>query len=139
MSVPLIVWEKWKDPLLTQLGNSDTQNDEEDEYEEPDFNQYNERPKKALWPAQVVMTPFGFLSINENLPIGEVFNFWIAHSNFAITKKISNMIEETEGVETLEVYTKYRFKIGVGKAFSDSETMRHINNKIYAYVGDNND
>ena len=36
MSVPLIVWEKWKDPLLTQLGNSDTQNDEEDEYEEPD-------------------------------------------------------------------------------------------------------
>jgi hypothetical protein len=43
----------------------------------------------------------------------------------------ADIIETTSGVETLDIFTRYRFRIGVGKAFSDSEVMRDINNKIY--------
>ena len=41
------------------------------------------------------------------------------------------MIEKTDGVETFDVFTRYRFRVGVGKAFSDSETMREINSRVY--------
>jgi hypothetical protein len=64
------------------------------------------------------------------------FNLWIGHTNFSISASIANIIESTDGVETLDVFTRYRFRIGIGKVFSDSSVMRLINNKLYDYINE---
>ena len=76
-------------------------------------------------------TPMGIIPMTENTASGKIFNFWVGHTNFDITKKVADMIEKTDGVETFDVFTRYRFRVGVGKAFSDSETMREINSRVY--------
>jgi hypothetical protein len=79
-------------------------------------------------------TPMGIIPVTENTASGKIFNFWTGHTNFNITKKITSLIEETEGVETLDIFTRYRFRIAVGKAFDDSSVMRKINDNIYSYL-----
>jgi hypothetical protein len=39
-------------------------------------------------------------------------------------------IENCEGVELLDVFTRYRFRIAVGKCFTDNEVMANITEKI---------
>lgn len=125
-----IIWEKWKDPFGFEdssieniLENEDNENDEE-----------VIQPVIKKIKCQVISTPLGMIPFNETLPSSDVFNFWTGHCNFAITKKILRLIENTPGVETLNVFTKYRFRISVGKAFSDSLVMRQINQNVYNYL-----
>ena len=73
----------------------------------------------------------GIIPINESTTSGKVFNFWVGHTNFNISKPIAEVIENAEGVETLDIFTRYRFRISVGKAFDDSTVMRNINTKVY--------
>jgi len=83
---------------------------------------------------KVIATPMGIVPINENTASGKIFNFWIGHTNFNITKYIADIIEKTDGVETLDIFTRYRFRIGIGKAFTDSRVMQHIQESIYSFM-----
>jgi hypothetical protein len=64
----------------------------------------------------------------------KIFNFWIGHTNFNISKPVSQIIENIEGVETLDIFTRYRFRIGIAKLFKPSEVMSSITNSIYGYL-----
>ena len=135
----IIVWQKWYDPygsddLEDMLGYGSVYEEEEGEdYTEPNETQANE-PQGAdsdfgpKFPAMA--TPFGVIPLTDNTSIGKNFNFWIGHTNFDITEDIGLQLEALEGIETLDIYTRYRFRIGVGKAFSDSETMRQITSSL---------
>ena len=50
---------------------------------------------------------------------------------FNVSKNIANMIQQCEGVESLDIFTRYRFRISVGKVFKDSEVMNNINHNVY--------
>ena len=144
-----IIWQKWLDPLgeddldhiHTDKNEQDfsLDNDIGDFYDDTNLdNEENETQdiqeeniqfyKKAT---RVIMTPMGIIPYTENTASNKIFNFWVGHTNFDITRKVSDIIEKTEGVETFDVFTRYRFRVGVGKAFSDSEVMREINSKVY--------
>jgi len=135
MHKDIIIWEKWKDPFGMDdeiiIPYQKKENDEDflDTENEEETEQTINTTKY-----QVIATPFGIIPITENTASGKIFNFWTGHTNFPITEKISFIIEETEGVETLNVFTKYRFRISVGKAFKDSKVMRKINNNVYAFL-----
>lgn len=138
----LIIWQKWMDPFG------------EDEFPEissdidPEF--YDDEPSENITEAshpknpiintikrniKVIATPMGIIPVTDNTASGKIFNFWMGHSNFNITKKVASLIEETDGVETLDIFTRYRFRISVGKAFNDSDVMRNINDNVYSYLG----
>jgi len=87
---------------------------------------------------KAVATPMGIIPINESTTSGKVFNFWVGHTNFNISKPIAEVIENAEGVETLDIFTRYRFRISVGKAFDDSTVMRNINTKVYTELNEAN-
>lgn len=144
---PIIIWEKWRDPY----GSDDTteihgmiediidrkianQHDEEtgEESAIPEEPMHNMDFVKHKIP--MMITPVGLIPFTENTAPGKIFNFWTGHSNFNITQKILDIIETTNGVETLDIFTRYRFRIGVGKAFKDSEVMHDINQQIYSYI-----
>jgi hypothetical protein len=138
---PLIVWEKWIDPFGKEMDDAkwiDYESDidqfdnidmEEDELEEFEQNLVSNRKE-----IKVIATPMGLMPYNELTAPGKLFNFWIGHTNFNITPVITKTIEEAEGVEILDIFTRYRFRIGVGKCFNDSETMKNINDQIYTQL-----
>ena len=138
-----IIWQKWLDPFGSE--SDDTEHDpytgnyyDEEQYDdaEEDGNEDEILKKNLLKNKQVkvIATPMGIIPMNENTMSGKIFNFWMGHTNFNITKKVADIIEQTDGVETLDIFTRYRFRIGVGKAFDDSSVMRTINKRVYGEI-----
>jgi hypothetical protein len=127
---PLIVWEKWVDPFGQALEEAKW-TDYENEIETIEGIEYIDDEEMAATPIKAIATPMGIVPYNELTAPSNLFNFWVGHTNFNLSKKIVKKIEESEGVEILDVFTRYRFRIGIGKCFSDSETMKLINDKLY--------
>lgn len=143
----VIIWQKWVDPFGEEelpeiLSSLASEEDEPEFYDEDDKGDKDsslvETPLNALNSLKknikVISTPMGIVPVTENTASGKIFNFWVGHSNFNITKKIGYLIEETDGVETLDIFTRYRFRIGIGKAFKDSDVMRDINEQVYSIL-----
>ena len=138
----LIMWQKWIDPFAQDddeiaeefdpYTGSYTDEDEDEDENIGDKDIKNFLSNKQLKPIKAIATPMGIIPVNDNTASGKLFNFWVGHTNFDISKKIANIIEKTDGVETLDIFTRYRFRIAVGKAFDDSEIMRDINKIIYS-------
>lgn len=135
----IIIWQKWKDPF----GEKDDSIDVDEEYanffdaeNEEDYEEQKLKLDEMLNNKQikVIATPMGIVPINENTASGKIFNFWVGHTNFDITRNIFRIIEETSGVETLDIFTRYRFRIGIGKAFNDSVVMKKIQESIYDFI-----
>lgn len=145
----LIIWQKWRDPFGEEDddiniddndGLGDFFNEEtSEEYSEENNFEKNIIDKKKFFAKQikVISTPMGVIPVNENTSSGKIFNFWLGHSNFNLTKGVCTIIENTDGVETLDIFTRYRFRIGVGKAFKDSDVMQDIQDSVYTYLEDN--
>ena len=73
-----------------------------------------------------IVTPMGIIPVTEHTRAGSVFNFWTAHANFRMTKEIFKIIDDTDGVETFDVYTPYRWRVSIGKAFNSQEVKQKI-------------
>lgn len=144
----VIMWEKWRDPF-GEKDDSDIDDDqytnfyedddnEEDTFDPNDKNIFDEKLKNNLGQKhiKVIATPMGIIPVNENTASGKIFNFWIGHTNFDITKQVADIIEKSDGVETLDIFTRYRFRIGIGKAFYDSEVKQTIQNTVYDTIND---
>jgi len=146
----IIVWQKWTDPfggddviennmLASFLQDLDDEPFLEEDYEQEEYEEeqpmdsHSVSSKKSL-PVRVMATPMGIIPVTENTASGKIFNFWIGHTNFNISKRVSDIIEETEGVETLDVFTRYRFRIAIGKIFEDSEVKKNICDNVYSYL-----
>jgi len=94
--------------------------DEEEEYEDmsQQLKTYFEQEQAAQAPIQsirVMTTPMGIIPLTEHTDAGKIFNFWVGHTNFNISSKIVNTIKRIPGVETLDIFTRYRFRVGIAK------------------------
>lgn len=134
----IIMWEKWSDPYAEDLAIDEHESLEEtyEDYEEEYEDLEPEQPSTVqnIGKFRAIATPMGIIPINESTASSKIFNFWVGHANFDITNAIAIIIEDTDGVETLDVFTRYRFRIGIGKAFNDSSVMRKINSRVYEYL-----
>lgn len=135
---PLIKWEKWVDPFggdIDEAKWTDYNSDIVDIAEfENDTDDHPKLPQSSNTPIKVIASPLGLIPYNEHTASGKIFNFWLGHTNFNISSKIKDLIEECDGVEILDIFTRYRFRIAIGKCFNDSETMSLINDKIYTFL-----
>lgn len=137
-----IYWEKWMDafesahqeafdPPVADAGDGpeeesylDAQWSPEEPYEETE----------QFVPVQGIMTPYGVLPLTDDTLASRKFKFWVGHSNFRLTEDYYNVIGHTEGVETLDILTPYRFRIGVGRMFIDRNVMSSVRDKMVAHV-----
>jgi hypothetical protein len=142
----MIVWQKWVDPFgknpddIEWPGYKDHEvSDNFDKDEEDNDDTLEEVIDKIQSsksnPIQVIATPMGIIPYNEHTACSKIFNFWVGHTNFNITAKIAKIIEDSDGVETLDIFTRYRFRISVGKLFEDSLVMKKINDNVYEAIG----
>lgn len=114
---PKIIWEKWTDPYNM---NSD------DSLDWPDDNDDTIKSEKN----NVLLTSMGIVPYNEHTDCCKIFNFWIGHTNFNLSNRVVETLQQINGVETLDIFTRYRFRVSFGKAFTDREIMNDINNQI---------
>lgn len=128
-----IIWQKWVDPF----GGDDLDTEQDlasGLYDDSEEDEHHKKEIAKVSKIRVMATPMGIIPITENTSSSKIFNFWIGHTNFNITKAVAKIIEETRGVESLDIFTRYRFRVAVGKAFEDSYVMREINDNVYAYI-----
>jgi len=140
----IIIWQKWQDPF----GEKDDNIDLDDEYtnffdsENESYESEGEEDREKEYvkditqnkQIKVIATPMGIVPINDNTASGKIFNFWVGHTNFNLTKNITKIIEEIRGIETLDIFTRYRFRIAIGKAFNESTVKQDLQNRVYSYM-----
>ena len=131
-----VYWEKWVDAYE---GDIDAIDEEERIDEEDDFGiafelSEEEALHKNIKSIQTIFTPFGALPLTEHSLASNHFKFWVGHTNFKITRPFHNIISGIEGVETLDIFTPYRFRISVGKLFRDRDVMSKIKDSMVAYI-----
>ena len=79
---------------------------------------------------RLVQTPLGIFHYEDKLKPSEKFDCWIGYTNFDITQNISDLIECVDGVEALEVMSRYTFFLGVGKMFNFRDVRLGIESLI---------
>lgn len=133
-----IVWAKWKDPLEVLLQESPSMDDHD---RDPDWHEDEDEiatdsfgHSKPIKPGHYMNTPQGIMALNEHSLPGRLFNFWVAHTNFDITKRVVDAVEKVAGVELLEALTRYRLRVGIGRVFDEDEVKGAIDNTILAAI-----
>ena len=127
-----IEWESWKDPYGENINDVEWPgwNDDKDD-DNVDEVHYNDEfniglleaelaeDKKTMFdkPLKAVVSPMGLIPLTEYSTPSKVFNFWVGHTNFRLTHAMKDLLDTTDGVETLEPFTDYRIKIGIAKLF----------------------
>ncbi len=130
-----IIWEKWTDPFGENIEETKWNNyDDEDLDEESELLDNELLKSKMSKPVKVIASPLGLIPYNEYTASSKIFNFWVGHTNFNITPRIAKIIETCDGVELLDIFTRYRFRIGIGKCFNDSDIMNQISEQTNKYL-----
>lgn len=114
--------------------------DEEDEQEwdadELDYSHAHlvksKMPNKDSTNIPIIATNMGLIPMLEHTRAGKIFNFWTAHTNFRMTRELLNIVNETDGVETLDLYTPYRWRVAIGKAFESHTVKENIARNLKA-------
>lgn len=120
-----IIWEKWVDPFGENMDEAQWNNYDNEESESDGYPEM-EQIKGSGKPVRVIASPLGLIPYNEYTSSAKIFNFWVGHTNFNLSSEIVNAFEKCEGIEILDIFTRYRFRIAIGKCFIDNEVMRNI-------------
>ena len=135
-----IIWQKWEDPL-TKLKNNlnlksriqDNLSDFDENQDEADVqNVQNVQNMQMMHAIPMISTPMGVMPA----PMSDMstFNFWLGHTNFNITFNIWQILNTTPGVETLDIFSPYRFRMAIGQAFSTDVVKYNVAVKITQYL-----
>tara|TARA_R100001163_G_scaffold55355_1_gene42814 strand:- start:2362 stop:2832 length:471 start_codon:yes stop_codon:yes gene_type:complete len=144
-----VYWEKWVDAYQNEIDGVDEINraieslEDMEEFGELDDFEYEdidpEIMKKldemsGLSSMKTIMTPFGMMPLTEQCLASNHFKFWVGHTNFKLLKSYTKIIGSTEGVESIDILTPYRFRIAVGKLFSDRDVMSKVRKALLEIV-----
>lgn len=110
-----IAWEKWQDF-------------DPDDLELPDnVSEEGEAEIRRTIIPVMIRTPVGDYSPYEPMNPSKMYDCWVLHTNFKITKAHENVLNQIEGIEVIRVMTRYRIFIGIGKLFDLTEVRPKIN------------
>jgi hypothetical protein len=124
-----IIWRKWQDPLAPLVNGKPAKTYEQEEDEEsPDYQKARHsfgedkapritKGKGFVGPA--ILGPHGIVPLHESNIPSALFNFWMGDTDFDLTKQVAKTISATPGVETLDIITRYRFRVGIGRSFAE--------------------
>lgn len=115
----------------------DYDDDDEEEWNEDKYEHPNGQPKpsithKKMRPVKILATPVGLVPMTEWTSPSRIFDFWTMHSNFRMTTEIQDILDNTDGVESLDVFSPYRWRISIGKAFNRSLVKERVMKNLQA-------
>jgi len=93
----------------------------------PEVEQEALEENASLQDSETIIVPRNFY---ETISLMSRFDCWIGHTNFNITNSIKNKLNEVDGIEVLNIMSRYRFFVGIGKMFNFSEVRKEIESTI---------
>lgn len=96
-----------------------------DPYERYDFDEDDQETDHSE-PQQIVITDFGVIPLRPYNDLAAHFNLWVGETDFNLSDERIEIIDKTRGVEALNIYSRYRFRIAVGSCFSFQEVRQNI-------------
>jgi hypothetical protein len=121
-SVRKIAWEKFTPISESGTGQTEEEKDIDEESEEFDEEQeglVNLINLEDVLSRRKVKTPFGYYDLNDDFSPYNMFECWIGHTNFRLTKSDFNILNsKIEGIGCLKILSPYRFFIGIEKMFT---------------------
>jgi len=136
MTKKVISWQKWRNPYKPpQKKDKDSDDDGylKNSNIDVDNDDDNDDDNSTEGQNLILFTPIGPVPLNDSNDPEKIFNFWVGHTNFNISKPIKKIINKIEGVEILNIYTRYRFRVGIGNLFQTQAVITSINRKISEY------
>ena len=121
-----IAWENWKE----KVDCSPPETNKPDEVLEEDVEGFEKSLLSAMEVPRLVQTPLGIFHYEDKLRPSEKFDCWIGYTNFDITENVRDIIEFVDGVEALEVMSRYTFFLGVGKMFNFRDVRTEIEEDV---------
>jgi hypothetical protein len=146
--IPKMAWNAWIDSygsnlddfypgIYKDLAKISSQGQLEDNYD--DEPQPIIEDNSNGQPLLFLQTQMGPLPLVEETMPSKIFNLWECNTNFNITPQIMKIVDKVEGVETLNVMSRYRFRVGVGKLFRVGTVVSSINSAISGLFNKNAD
>jgi len=125
-----VQWRRWVDPI--KVSKKDIPLDEDEcPYEIARFREAFGimtgsllADKEPLGPTLV--GPQGIIPLHESMEPSRLYNLWMGHTNFPLKKKHFRAIKTTLGVEGINVFSPYRFRIAIGLNFFADEVKESI-------------
>ena len=126
-----VYWEKWIDVYQQEMEEIESAIDEleglDDLGYDIDPEVRDQLENMANIPSiKTIMTPFGMLPITEQSLASNHFKLWVGHTNFSVLKSHARIIGSVKGVESVDILTPYRFRIGIAKLFVDRDVMAGV-------------
>ena len=130
-----IAWESWNSKVEEILSYEieDTENINEDN----DIESLGSiaLPSDLLsFQPKVIHTPMGMFPEDSILKPSDRWDCWLGYTNFDITNKIADTIENVAGIEALNIIGRYTFFIGVAVLFDIKEVRRDIEQSLCEYT-----
>lgn len=120
-----LIFNKWRDPvkgLLTESPDAELQEKREQwgfDEEHPPIGTVHLGPS-------IVTPEHGVIPLHEsNLP-SALYRLWMVHTNFDVTEQVASTVENVPGIETLDIISRYRFRIGIAMAFDQTEVKNAL-------------
>jgi len=133
-----VYWEKWTDAYSPEETEAVILEEEFPEEEQAFSTEEDLGVEfKKFRNIQTIFTPFGVLPLTEHSLASTYFKFWVGHTNFKITPKFYNIMSNVDGVESIDVFTPYRFRIGIAKLFKDRTVMAQVRKSMVDYIKEN--
>lgn len=120
-----IGWQKYEDVIQSEMYSPMANILFDDLASEIDEEEYEE--EREMQEQETLFLPKNFY---ETISLMSRFDCWIGHTNFNITTSIKNKLNEVDGIEVLNVVSRYRFFIGIGKMFQFSDVRKDIEETI---------
>jgi len=125
-----VYWERWADPYMADeeelLDSATPESEEEISFSHESELEENMMQLPSFSPIKTIFTPFGVLPLTEQSLASNHFKMWVGHTNFKLTKDFYKVIGSVEGVEAIDIFSPYRFRIAVGKLFVDRGVMTRV-------------
>lgn len=129
----LIIWQKFVTPMCDDYKiNEMLENLEEmeDEEEEEGFIKETKDKLPPIKNLHIIRTHLGLIALKPNAFLENNFKFWIIHTNFFLNRGIVQQICDIQGIETLNVFTRYRAMLSVGQAFDFQSVRRYMDSVL---------
>jgi hypothetical protein len=139
MSKIKIGWQKYEDyiekqlscPILQNIIHNMISSEIEDEIEDEELNEedddesYEDDDDKKTMASMALsklmpLTP----QVIDDVAMLANFDCWIGHTNFDITPRIKDKLNNIAGIEILKIFSRYRFFVGIGQMF-DFQNVRY--------------
>lgn len=125
-----IAWENWNEIEKMSSLEYESQNEEPEEPSDYALEHQTFNGMLADIPPQVVHTPFGHVPYDSKFKPSDRWDCWLGYTNFGITKKALDKLQQVEGVDALKVLSRYSFCVGVGKLFEFNDVRQRIEHEL---------